>query len=266
METTVMGRLVGYDELGQGVPLVLIHGYPLNRMIWEAQWEGLSEHARVIAPDLRGFGESEMVRGTTEIDTYADDLREFLDALGISERAVIGGLSMGGYVAMAYLRRYPDHVAGLILANTKATADTMEGKAGRDRNIVVAREKGAEEIAEAMLPKIMAPATYTSKPELVAQVKTIMTSCSVPGIVGALEAMRDRPDSTPTLLEFSEPALIIAGAEDQLMSGADQENMRQAARNSTLVTIPGAGHLTPMEQPEAFNNAVAEFLRTRTGA
>ncbi len=262
METTVMGRRVGYDERGQGTPLVLIHGFPLNRMIWEAQWEGLANHARVIALDLRGFGESEMIDAPTEVSTYADDVREFLDALGIREPAVIAGHSMGGYVAMAYLRQYPNHVAGLILTTTKATADTMEGKAGRDKNIGVAKEKGADAIAEGMLPKVFAPKTYEANPELVAQVKRIMQSATVPGIMGALAAMRDRPDSTPTLLEFSQPTLVVAGANDALMTAADQENMKQAARNSTLVTIPDAGHLAPMEQPEAYNHAVAEFLAT----
>lgn len=262
MQTTVMGRVVAYDERGDGTPVVLIHGYPLNRMIWEAQWEGLDKHAHVIAPDLRGFGESEMITGTTDVSTYADDVREFLDALGVNEPAVIAGLSMGGYVALAYLRRYPNHVRALILANTKATADTTEGKAGRDKNISVAQSQGAGAIAEGMLPKVFSPKTYTSNPELVAQVKQIMSSATVPGIVGALEAMRDRPDSTGTLLEYSQPTLIIAGADDQLMSAADQDNMKQAARNSTLVTIPDAGHLSPMEQPEAFNHAVVEFLRT----
>lgn len=262
MQTTVMGRIVGYDDRGEGRPVVLIHGYPLNRMIWEAQGEGLANHARIIAPDLRGFGESEMVAGTaTEISTYADDVRELLDALGISEPAIIAGLSMGGYVALAYLRRYPEHVAALILANTKATADSIEGKAGRDKGITLAGTKGAGAIAEAMLPKVLSPKTYTSNPELVAQVNRIMQSATVPGIVGALSAMRDRPDSTDTLLDFSQATLIIAGADDQLMSAADQENMKQAARNSTLITIPDAGHLSPMEQPEAFNKAVAEFLR-----
>ncbi len=266
MQTTVMGRVVGYDERGQGTPVILIHGFPLNRMIWEAQWEGLMDHARIIAPDLRGFGESEMVEATTEVGTYADDVRELVNALGITEPAIIVGHSMGGYVAMAYLRRYPDHVAGLILVNTKATADTIEAQAGRDKNIAVAKEKGADGIAEEMLPKVFSPKTYTSNPELVAQVKRIMQSASVAGIVGALSAMRERPDSTPTLLEFSQPTLIIAGADDLLMNAADQENMKLAARNSTLVTVPDAGHLTPMEQPEAFNNAVIEFLRTMVRA
>lgn len=266
METSVMGRHVAYDERGQGTPVVLIHGYPLNRMIWEAQWEGLAQHARIIAPDLRGFGESEMVAAEPmSVDIYADDVREFLDAIGVNEPAIITGLSMGGYVALAYLRRYPSHVAGLILANTKATADTLEGKAGRDKNITIAREKGAAAIADGMLPKVFSPKTYTANPELVDQGKRIMNSATVPGIIGALEAMRDRPDSTGTLLEFSQPTLIIAGADDQLMSAADQENMKQAARNSTLVTIPDAGHLSPMEQPNAFNDAVAEFLRMTRG-
>lgn len=261
MQTSVQGRIVGYDERGQGMPVVLIHGYPLNRMIWEAQWEGLSQHARVIAVDLRGFGESEMVDATTQVSTYADDVREFLDTLGVTEPAVIVGHSMGGYVAMAYLRRYPEHVAGLILVNTKATPDTIEGKAGRDKNIGVAREKGADAIAEGMLPKAFSPKTYTSNTELVEQVKRIMQSATVPGITGALAAMRDRPDSTGTLLESGPPTLIISGADDQLMSAADAENLRQASRNGVLVTIPDAGHLTAMEQPAAFNAAVAAWMR-----
>jgi pimeloyl-ACP methyl ester carboxylesterase len=267
MQTTVMGRKVGYSERGAGKPLVLIHGYPLNRMIWQAQWDGLADRARVIAPDLRGFGESEAVAsateisGTTEISTYADDVRELLDALGINEPAVIAGLSMGGYVALAYLNRYPLHVAGLILSNTKATPDSIEGKAGRDKNIALARDQGADAIAEAMLPKMLSPKTLSSNAELVAQAKRIMTSSTVPGIIGALEAMRDRPDSVATLLESSVPTLIIAGADDALMPMAEQQTMKQAARNSTLVVIADAGHLSPMEQPAAFNHAVAEFLR-----
>ncbi len=261
MFINVLGRTVGYDESGSGMPLVLIHGYPLNRMIWQAQLKGLSNQARVFAPDLRGFGESEMVGGATEISSYADDVREFMDAVGITEPAVICGLSMGGYVALSFVRRYPEHVAGLILANTKATPDTAEGKAGRDKNIALAQEKGADAIADSMLPKMFALKTYNANAELVAQCNRIMQSATVPGIIAALGAMRDRPDSVNTLLENSTPTLIIAGADDALMPMTEQEKMKQAARNSTLVVIPDAGHLSPMEQPEAFNHAVAEFLQ-----
>ena len=262
MDLPVMDRIVAYDERGQGIPIVFIHGFPLNRMIWEAQWEGLADHARIIAPDFRGFGQSPMAEGTIEVSTYADDVREFLDTLGVNEPAIIVGLSMGGYVAMAYLRRYPEHVHSAGTCQYQSHRRHDRGQSGRDKNIGIAKEKGAAAIAEGMLPKVLSPKTYANNPELVAQVKTIMESCSVPGIVGALEAMRDRPDSTGTLLEFSQPVLIVAGADDQLMSAADQENMNKAARNSVLVTVPDAGHLTPMEQPEAFNHAIKEFLRT----
>jgi pimeloyl-ACP methyl ester carboxylesterase len=229
--------------------------------MWEYQLAELSEHARVIAPDLRGFGESEMPAGTTEISTYADDVRELLDQLGVHAPAVVGGFSMGGYVAMAFLRRYPGHVAGLILANTKATADSIEGKAGRDKNIALAKEKGAAAIADAMLPKLLSPRTLASNDALVARVKEMMMTATVPGLEGALASMRDRPDSTGTLLEFGQPVLVVAGAEDQLMTPADAESMKQAARNSTLVTIAESGHLSPMEQPKAFNEAALGFIR-----
>lgn len=261
MQLTLNGRMVGYDERGDAAPLLFIHGYPLNRMIWEAQWEGLNHTARVLALDLRGFGESEMVAGTTALATYADDVHEFLQAMALEQPAVICGLSMGGYVALAYARKYGAHVAGLILAHTKATPDSVETKTGRDQSIALAQEKGSVAIAEMMLPKLFASKTYTSNLELVAQVKRIMESATVPGIVGALSAMRDRPDSLDVLQNLQAPTLIIAGADDALMPLAEQEKMQQAASNSTLVVIPDAGHLSPLEQPDAFNHAVAEFLK-----
>ncbi len=262
MQLILNGRMVGYDENGDGAPLVLIHGYPLNRMIWEAQWEGLNQSARVLALDLRGFGESEMVAGATAIETYADDVHELIRALAIEQPAIIAGLSMGGYVALAYARKYGAHVAGLILANTKATPDSAQAKMARDQSAALAQEKGAAAIAETMLPKLLAPKTLQTNGELAEQVKRIMASATVPGIVGALGAMRDRPDSLDVLQTVNVPTLILAGADDALMPLAEQEKMKQAAANSTLVVIPDAGHLTPMEQPDAFNRAAAEFLKT----
>lgn len=258
-----MGRKVGYEDVGRGAPLVLIHGYPLNRTVWEAQWQGLSDTARVIAPDLRGFGESEMFAETSDIATYADDVRELLDALGVTEPATILGHSMGGYIALAYLRRYPQHVASLVLANTKMTPDSVEGKAGRDRGIATAKTGGAAAIADGMTPKFFAAATYTNNPALVEKVHGIMLTATVPGIVSALGSMRDRPDSSGTILESGTPILIIASPDDALMPTAEEENMREAAREGSLTWIPGTGHMTAMENPAAFNDAVRAFMRER---
>lgn len=259
MLTTLNGRRVAYEDAGEGLPLVLIHGYPLNRMMWEPQLEGLADAARVIAPDLRGFGESEAIAGTTTIGAFADDVRELLEALGVTEPAVICGLSMGGYIAFEFFRRYPGHTAALILANTKAGPDSVEGKAGRDQSAALAQAQGAGAIAEALLPKMLAPQSYANA-ELVERVKRIMSSASVTGIVGALRAMKERPDSTSTLAEFRQPALVLAGADDALIPPSEAEALAKALPNARLVTLHAAGHLSNLEQPASFNRAVAEFL------
>src|SRR5919199_3529762 len=262
MQTTLFGRRVAYEDTGSGIPLVLIHGYPLNRTMWEPQLQGLSDGARVIAPDLRGFGESEPVEGETSVGSYADDVRELLDALGVNGPAVLCGLSMGGYIVFEYLRRYPGHVGGVILANTKAGADTAEGRAGRDRSAATARQNGAEAIADAMLPKMLAPATYQNNPELVQRVRRMITSSSVPGIVAALMAMRDRPDSTMDLAMIDKPALALTGADDQLIPPSEAETIARDLPGARLEVLPNAGHLSNLEQPELFNRAVRELLGT----
>lgn len=261
MRTTIQGRQVAYEEKGNGRPLLLIHGYPLNRTMWEPQVHELGNVARVIAPDLWGFGESEPVAEAT-LGTYAEELHELAEALGATEPAVVCGLSMGGYVAFEYFRRYQNRVAGLILANTKSGPDSVEGKAGRDKNAALAQEKGAVAIAEAMLPKMLSPKTFPLNAELVAQVKRMMESASVPGIVAALMAMRDRPDSTPTLAEIKRPALVMGGADDQLFPQSEFENIAKGIANAKLVILPDAGHMSNVEQPELFNRAVREYLRS----
>ncbi len=261
MQTTLNSRQVAYEDTGNGRPLLLIHGYPLNRMMWESQLHGLADVARVIAPDLWGFGESEPA-GDTAIGAYADEVHALAEALGATGPAVVCGLSMGGYVAFEYFRRYKDQVAGLILANTKAGPDSEEGKAGRDKSAALARDKGAAAIADAMLPKMLSPKTYTSRPELVEQVKRMMESASVEGIVAALTAMRDRPDSTPTLAQIKQPALVIGGADDQLFPQSEFQNIAKGLTRGRLEILPDAGHMSNFEQPELFNRAVREFLQS----
>ncbi len=260
MQTMVQGSLIGFDEAGHGRPLVLVHGYPFDRNMWEHQLSGLSDVAHVIALDLWGFGESAPVEQAS-IGTYADQVRGLLDGRGITEPVVIGGLSMGGYIVFEFFRRYRDRVAGVILANTKSGPDSQEGKAGRDKSAALARENGAGAISAQMLPKMLAPKTYQTNPQLVEQVGQMMTRQTVEGIVAALMAMRDRPDSTPTLAEIRQPSVVIAGADDQLFPQSEFQNMAKALRDGKLVTLPDAGHVSNMEKPNLFNDAVRELLK-----
>lgn len=256
----INGFNMQYLDQGTDIPLLLIHGYPLSRQIWLRQADGLAGVARVIAPDLRGFGESDPLQGDSTMDMLAGDCKELLDHLGLKGRAFVGGLSMGGYVALAFARLFPERVAGLILAATKATPDTVEAKAGRDAAIQKAMLEGAPGIAENMLPKMLAPASYEKKPELVEEVRQIMNSASVEGITGALVGMRDRTDSTPVLQQIQTPVLILHGQEDQLMPPSTAEETHRQCPTSELQIIPGAGHLLNMEQPERFNEALREWL------
>jgi 3-oxoadipate enol-lactonase len=251
---------MAYESQGQGTPLLFIHGFPLNRRMWEPQMQSLSHHARVLAPDLRGHGDSEPIEGPYSMDMLADDCVALLDALDIQQPAVVCGHSMGGYITLAMYRRYPERICGLILAATRAGADSPEGKAKRDKAIAQAENDGTAAIASAMLPKLMSPKTYDTKPDLVNQVDNLMTSTSVHGIVGALEGMKSRPDSTPLLSKIDVPTLIIHGEEDQLIPPQEAQSMHTAISDSTIYLTPSAGHLPNLEQPERFNQAVREFM------
>ena len=262
MEIQLPGMSMAYEVAGAGRPLLFIHGYPLNRTLWRPQVSGLAGAARVLAPDLRGHGESSATPGPYSMDLLADDISRFFDAIKIDQPVVICGLSMGGYVTFAFYRKYKARVAGLILAATKAGADSAEGKANRDKSAATAQEKGVGAIVEAMLPKMFAPKTYQANPDLVAQTRLMMASTSLAGVIGDLAGMRDRPDSTPSLAEIDKPTLVLHGADDQLIPSKEGEALHAGIKNSRLVLIPEAGHLLNLEQPAAFNQAVQEFVRS----
>ena len=253
--------VLAYDAIGSGRPLVLIHGYPLNRKMWRPQLESLTDAARVITPDLRGHGESSAPNEPHTVDRLADDLVELLDDLGLAGPVVVGGLSMGGYVALAFYRRHQERVAGLILAATRAGADSEAGKANRDKAIALAKEKGVEAIAESMLPKMLAPETYQSKPGLVRDVRHILAETPLNGVIGDLAAMRDRPDSTELLGGILKPVLVIHGQEDQLILPSEAEAAYSRLPNARLALLPRAGHLLNLEQPQAFDAEVRTFLK-----
>jgi 3-oxoadipate enol-lactonase len=253
---TVNGVNLAVDARGNGPAILFIHGYPLDHTIWSPQLEALGGWRR-IAPDLRGMGQSDAPDLGYSMATYASDLAALLDTLGV-ERVVLCGLSMGGYVAFEFLRRWRERVSGLVLIATRAGPDTTEGKRARDAAAAQAREGGAGLIADAMLPKMLAPGA----PEgLVARVRALMAATPVPGIVGALGAMRDRPDSMSLLPALAGlPALVIAGGSDQLMPVSEMSAMAAAIPGARLVVAPGAGHLPTLETPSIVTDALQTFL------
>lgn len=254
--------LISYQDSAGGVPVLLIHGFPLSSILWEPQMADLADIGRLIAPDLRGHGNTSATPPPYTIEQLAIDCGNLLDDIGINRPFVVAGLSMGGYIAFEVFRQYPGMVAGLILAGTRAGADSEEGKKGRDAAANLVREQGVAALVGQMLPKLLAPAAYQNNPELVTFVQEMMLETSVNGALGALVAMRERPDSTPTLPDIDVPTLIIHGAEDQIIPISEAEVMHHTIPDSQLVIIPKAGHLVNLEQPEAFNDAVRAFLET----
>lgn len=248
-----------YADEGAGEPVVLVHGFPLSAELWRPQRAALSASYRVLTPNLRGFGRSDPPHHSLTVDTYADDLVALLDELGIGA-ATFAGLSMGGYIVMALLRRHAERVRGLMLLSTKAPGDTEAGKQGRDTMIALARDEGAEAVAEKMLPNMLTAQTREQSPELVAFVREMMAGSTVDGIIGALGALRDRPDSRPVLQATRLPALIVVGQDDGIAPPAEATSMHEALRDSRLVVIPDASHLVNLEQPEHVNAALLGFL------
>jgi 3-oxoadipate enol-lactonase len=253
---------LAYEVIGNGIPLLFIHGFPLSRRIWKPQLEGLSDIASIISVDLRGHGESYPFDRPYSMDLLADDCNQLLKDLNIKLPILICGLSMGGYVAFALFRKYPQLFKGMILSSTRSGPDSLEGKVNRDTMIKNVYKNGVAFIAEGMLPKLVSPITMTTKPTLVNNIRNIMLETSVIGVVGALQGMRDRPDSTPILSEIKCPTLIIHGADDQLIPHREAELMNQRITNSNLVVLPESGHLLNMEQSEKYNLVIRDFIRS----
>ncbi len=257
---TASGRAVTYEDHGAGRPLVLLHAFPLARLMWRPQIEALSKGFRVIAPDLPGFGGTDPFAGPPSIDGMADAVAEFLDALSVTERVALAGLSMGGYVALAFARKYPDRLRALILADTRAEPDDAAGKANRDKMIAFAGEHSAQDVIDQMLPKLLGGETLSGRPAVVADVRRIAGAQSTAGIIAALQALRDRPDAGPSLGKIDVPTLVIVGADDALTPPAMSQRLAGQIAEAGLVTIPGAGHLSNLERPDEFTDAVRQFL------
>lgn len=251
---------LAYDDVGTGLPVVLLHAFPFDRGMWQPQHGPLSAAGfRVLAPDFPEFGQSTPGSDPFTIDGAADVVADFLDALKI-ERAVVGGLSMGGYAAMSFARRYPGKLAGLILADTKAAPDDAAAREGRDKSISAVRADGPAAVGESLLAKLLSEQSKQSKPVL-EFAKGIATRQSESAIVAALHALRDRPDASPGLDAVTVPTLVIVGEHDAVTPPLMAVRIASKVRGSELIHIPGAGHLSNLENPDEFNRAVIGFLK-----
>ena len=255
----VRGIEIAYDDVGSGPAVVLLHGYPFNRSMWRAQVEELRKNHRVIVPDLRGHGESAVTPGPTTMESMALDVASLLESLNIS-RATIGGLSMGGYVALAFYRLFPLRVRALVLADTRAQADTDEGKQNREQQAEKALREGLGVIADALLPKLLAPKTVTERPDIVRRLREMMVGTQPEGAAAALRGMAVRRDQTSFLSRIISPTLILVGSNDAITPKADSELLHKEIGGSRLQILDGAGHVSNLERAEEFNRAFIKFL------
>jgi pimeloyl-ACP methyl ester carboxylesterase len=247
-------------EAGSGPAVVLLHAFPLSSQMWVGQRDALADAFRVVTPDLRGFGGSPLGEDEPSLDHAADDVAALLDRLGL-DRVVLGGLSMGGYVAMAFLRRYRDRVRALVLADTKASADPDPARGKRER--IAARldtERTADALVEEVLPALCGPTTGRTRPQVQERVTELVRSAPPGAAAWAQRAMAARPDSLDVLRSVDAPALVVRGDEDELSGQADAEAMAEALPDARLVVLPGSGHLTAVEVPEAFTETLRAFL------
>jgi pimeloyl-ACP methyl ester carboxylesterase len=257
-------RSVRYLEAGSGRTVLLLHAFPLSADQWLPQFQRLPPGWRAVAPDLRGFrgqaaSSGDVAEDAATMEMYAADVLALMAHLEIG-RAVIAGLSMGGYVAFAVLRRAPQAVEGLVLANTRATPDSAEALAGRDRLIAAAEHDGATAVADAMLPKLIGETSHREQPDLEYAVRRLIESNAPAGIAAALRAMKARPDSTPLLATIACPTLVISGSDDALIGAGEVEQLHREIPGARHAAIPRAGHLTNLEAPAVFNQAMTEFL------
>lgn len=252
-------------DLGAGVPVVLVHGFPLDHTMWNAQIEALPVRCRVIAPDLRGFGRSGVTDGKVTMEQFADDLASLLDALGVDEPVVLCGLSMGGYVTWQFWRKYPQRVRGLVLCDTRAIADAPEVAAGRLQAADRVLAEGPASLADAMLPKLFADATVRNEPGLVESLRRVILSGSRMGMAAASRGMAERPDVTGMLARIDCPCLVLVGECDTISSPGEMRSIAEAIADARFVPISDAGHMSPMENPAGVNAAMLEFLDGLSG-
>lgn len=253
------------EERGAGKPVLLVHGFPFHRGQWSAIVPALALHARVIVPDLRGFGGSAFGPSGDEIvqsmDAHADELAELLDSLRVSEPVTLVGFSMGGYVSFSFFRRHRARIGALALCNTRAIADTPEGAAGRATLAARVLVEGPAPVIEGMLPRLLAPETLASRPDVVASVGELMEVAPPAGIAASLRGMAARRDSTALLPHIDVPTLVVVGEHDVISPPAEMRSIATAISRARLVELPRCGHMSTHEAPQGLASALESFVR-----
>jgi pimeloyl-ACP methyl ester carboxylesterase len=260
MKTELNGLTIDFrDAGGAGLPVILIHAFPLNQTMWDEQVADLSGLCRTITLDLRGFGGSDVPSNPSLMDDMASDVRALMAHLHIDE-AVLVGLSMGGYVSLAFYRNYPGAVRALVLSDTRASADTAEGRQKRLASADKAVREGVKAIADDMIPLLLGPTALATRRDLQERLRTMIEHNSPAGVAAAQRGMAERIDSTYILAGIDCPTLIVVGSDDKLTPVSESESLRNGIPHSKLHVIKDAGHLANIEQPAAFNHAVVEFV------
>ena len=253
--------LAVHDE-GNGPPILFVHGFPLSHSMWRYQLEAFSADHRVIAPDLRGFGDSDVTEGTVTMDQHADDLAALLDELSIIEPVVLCGLSMGGYIAWQFQQKYAERLRALILCDTRAISDTPEGVENRKRLAKMVIENGSAAVASVMLPNLFSPVTSVHQQAAIDELRKTISTTSPQGIAAASLGMAERPDVTSLLPSIETPSLLIVGEDDGISTPEEMKTIADAMPNARLEVIPEAGHMSPLENPEPVNAAIRDFLQS----
>jgi len=253
---------IAYDDHGAGLPILFLHAFPLNRSMWVDQVKALLDENRfrLVAPDWRGFGESDITTEVSTMEMFADDTAALMDALGI-DGAILCGLSMGGYVAFAFLRKYPQRVSGLILADTRPGADTAEARANRENVAILAESEGTGAIADLQLPRLISDYTRQHFPVVELRTRQMIGAATSQGIAAASRGMALRGDSSDLLSAITCPTRVLVGEHDVLTPADTARDYAAKIAWAQFIVIPRAGHLSNLEQPQAFLQAVSGFLQ-----
>ena len=268
MKTLVVdGTELAFDDRGAGPVVLLVHGFPLDHTMWNAQIDWLARHRyRVIAPDLRGFGLSAVTREIVTMERFADDMAGLLDSLEIHEKVVFCGLSMGGYVAWQFWRKYASRTRALILCDTRAAADTPEMAAARLEMADRVTREGPRPLIDAMTPNLFGQPTVDSSPDTLKTLRRVMLTSDADAIAAAARGMAQRPDVTAELPDITCPALVIVGELDAISTPEEMRAIASSMPDCKFVEIPDSGHMTTMEKPQEVNTAIGEFLDGLVGS